>query len=371
MRVLLIHNEANYLGGAEKVLGYFLAGMTDPAYEITVAAVPGSRVMALVPASMKRVSISDSGRFSALRLCQQARTLLRLRRQFPFDVVHGWAARDWELSTLVGGLARRPVIGTLHDHPEAGFHTPARRCLMRWSATWGLRQVVCVSAAVGAACLRTGYPAGKLAVVHNGLPAVPVAPRTAPAGVCRLGYLGVLSELKGLCNVFAVVAELARLTSLPWELKLAGGPQDSAGEQLLADLRRQYSQAPWWQQVHWCGWVEQPQHFLSTVDLLLVPSSEFDPLPTVLLEAGQAGVPAVAARVGGVEEITCDGRTGWLFESGNWAQAARILADLAANPTAVRTAGEEATRRIAEEFTLTRMVAKYGEIYSNMRSHAH
>ena len=371
MRVLLIHNEANYFGGAEKVLGYFLAGMADPGCEISVAAVPSSRVMTLIPASMKRAAISENGRFSALRLCQQARTLLNLRRQFAFDLVHGWAARDWELSALVGRLARRPAVGTLHDHPEASFITPARRRLMRWSAAWGLRQVVCVSAAVSAACLRAGYPAGKLAVVHNGLPAVLGAPRTAPAGVCRLAYLGVFSERKGLRGLFAAVAELARLTSLPWELKLAGGPQDGAGEQLLADLRRQYSQASWWQQVHWCGWVEQPQHFLSTVDLLLVPSSEFDPLPTVLLEAGQAGVPTVAARVGGVEEIICDGRTGWLFESGNWAQAARILADLAANPTAVRTAGEEAMRRIAAEFTLTRMVAKYVEIYSNMCGHAY
>ena len=370
MKILLIHNEAHHFAGAEKVLGYFLAGMADPAYEIAVAAAPESRVMGLVPASMKRVPISDNASFSVLHLWQQAYTLLRLRRQFPFDLVHGWTARDWELSALVGCLARRPAIGTLHDHPEAAFHTRARRRLMRWSAAWGLRQVVCVSEAVREVCARAGYPSGKLAMVHNGLPPVSVTPRPTAAGVCRFGYLGVFSEGKGLRGLFATLAELARLTPTPWELKLAGGPQDDTGEKLVGDLRQQYSQASWWQQVHWCGWVEQPQVFLSTVDLLLMPSGEFDSLPTVLLESGQAGIPAVASRVGGVEEIICDGRSGWLFESGNWVQAARILAGLAANPAAIKKAGSEAQRRIAAEFALTKMVAKYLELYSSVCRHA-
>ena len=89
------------------------------------------------------------------------------------------------------------------------------------------------------------------------------------------------------------------------------------------------------------------------------------------LEAGQAGVPAVASRVGGVEEIVCDGRTWWLFESGNRAHAARILAGLAANSSAINTAGMEASQRIAGQFALSKMVAKYQELYSSVRRHAH
>ena len=135
---------------------------------------------------------------------------------------------------------------------------------------------------------------------------------------------------------------------------------------MLAELRQQYNQAIWWPQVEWCGWVNNPQSFLSTVDILLVPSNDFDPLPTVLLEAGQMGVPAVAAKVGGVAEILGDGRTGWLFESGNWTQAARILAGLMADLPAVNLAGKEARRRVTEEFGLPKMVAQYRELYSIM-----
>jgi hypothetical protein len=46
------------------------------------------------------------------------------------------------------------------------------------------------------------------------------------------------------------------------------------------------------------------------------------------------------------------------------------LADLVANPTAIDIAGVEAMRRIAEQFALTKMVAKYLELYSSVRRHA-
>ncbi len=371
MRVLLIHNEVRYFGGAERVLGYYLSGTQGGEDVFTVAAVQGSRVMDLLPAGISCVPISDSGSFSGVRLFQQARALLRLRRQFPFDLVHGWAARDWELSALVGFLAQRPAIGTLHDHPEASFITPARRRLMRGSAVIGLGRVACVSEAVRAACIGAGYPAGKLAVVHNGLPELSDLRDGTLTPGCRLGFLGVFSERKGMRGLFAILDELARITTLPWELNVAGGPQGAPGERLLAELRQQYGQAPWWRRVKWCGWVDNPRSFLSAVDILLVPSNEFDPLPTVLLEAGQLGVPSLAARVGGVAEIVEEGRTGWLFEPGDWVQAARILAGLLANPPAVRLAGDFARRRIGEEFSLPKMVAEYRELYSSILSHGH
>lgn len=370
MHVLLIHNEAAYFGGAETMFGYFLQGLAQARVEVTVAAVADSRVARLIPPEMRAIWISDNRRLSPLKALAQACVLRKAWAGARFDLVHGWSAREWGLSALVGFLARRPAMGTLHDHPAASFISPARRRLMRWSAAGGLRQVVCVSEAVRTACVNAGYAAGKLTVVHNGLPELPATPRGAPAEVCRLGYLGVFSERKGMRGLFAVLAELARLTSLPWELRLAGGPQDASGERLWAELRQQYSQASWWCQVTWCGWVEDPQQFLSAVDLLLVPSTDFDPLPTVLIEAGQAGVPAVAARVGGVAEIVSDGRTGWLFEPGNWPEAARILADLTAQPTMVRSAGTEARRTIASEFTLSRMTTKYREAYSRICNQA-
>jgi len=59
----------------------------------------------------------------------------------------------------------------------------------------------------------------------------------------------------------------------------------------------------------------------------------------------------LAARVGGVEEIVIPNQTGWLFESGNWRQAADILSGVLAKREELRLAGMAAFRRISTEFT--------------------
>src|SRR2546423_11345505 len=123
---------------------------------------------------------------------------------------------------------------------------------------------------------------------------------------------------------------------------------------------------PWWPRVEWSGWVHKPIEFLKSVDLLIVPSSQFDPFPTVLLEAGTAGTPVLAAKVGGVEEIVVPDQTGWLFEPGNWRQAAGILARVLAAPDQLRRAGRAAFRRVGREFTIGQMVDNYLRVYSTV-----
>src|SRR5207237_4940979 len=131
--------------------------------------------------------------------------------------------------------------------------------------------------------------------------------------VCRLGFLGVFSERKGVQDLFLMLDELARFNPVPWQAILAGEAQNVAGEQLLAGIREQFSMKPWWPRVEWSGWVDKPIEFLKSVDLLIVPSSQFDPFPTVLLEAGTAGTPVLAAKVGGVEERVVPDQPGRLF----------------------------------------------------------
>ena len=366
MRVLLIHNDARYLGGAEKMLGYYLDGLRATDCQTTVAVVPGSRVSEVIPASVPRLWIPEKQQFSTRKLASQAWSILKGRHDFPFDVVHGWTARDWELASVVGGLARCPALGTLHDHPQARAINPARRVLMRACARYGLRKVVCVSRAVSAACLSARYPARKLAVIHNGLPRFEEQPDRTSRPVCRFGFLGVFSERKGLETLFLMLDELARLSPIPWEMSIAGAAQDADGERLLAEIRARFSGRPWWPQVAWSGWVGKPIQFLRTLDLLIVPSTEFDPFPTVLLEAGSAGLAVLAARVGGVEEIVSPNQTGWLFECGHWRQAAEILRGLLAAPGQLRTAGGEAFHRIGREFAIGKMVDNYLGVYSTL-----
>ena len=181
-----------------------------------------------------------------------------------------------------------------------------------------------------------------------------------------MGFLGAFSERKGLRTLFQIADAFSAGSGASWELHLAGSAADEAGERLLEDLRSAYATRPWWPRVQWLGWVKSPRSFLRTLDLLVVPSSEFDPFPTVLLEAGLSGVPALAARVGGVPEIVADGQTGWLFEADKVEPAAQILSRLMAAHEILQCAGQAARERVLREFSSSKMVAEYRLLYSNL-----
>jgi glycosyltransferase involved in cell wall biosynthesis len=236
---------------------------------------------------------------------------------------------------------------------------------MRWSARLGLKKIVCASLAVQNACVEAGYPVHKLITVHSGLPVIADSPIQRIPGPFRIGFLGAFSERKGLRDFFKIADGLAD-GGEAWELHLAGSAQDENGERLLAELRCHYETKNWWRRVHWHGWVESPRDFLQTLDLLVVPSSEFDPFPTVLLEAGQTGVPVLAARVGGVPEIVADGQTGWLFEPGDVKSAVQILKQAMTQAGLRQQIGRRAVERIKKEFSAAKMVAEFSRIYSTL-----
>jgi len=366
MRVLIIHSEGEYFAGAETMLGYFMAELVRTDCEVAVAAVRGSPVAELLPKETVPVWIEPCRAFSPAAIWRQAATLKKFHTRFGFDVVHGWAARDWELAALAAWRCQRPGIGTLHDHPEASFISAKRRRLMRWCARCGLKRIICVSGAVQTACTDVGYPQSKLRVVRNGLPLVDFTVMPRVSGPFRLGFLGAFSDRKGLRALFQIADALPVDRNASWELHMAGDAMDEQGKRLLEDLRRMYSARPWWPRVQWLGWVKSPQNFLRTLDLLVVPSSEFDPFPTVLLEAAQSGVPVLASRVGGVPEIVADGQTGWLFEANKVQAAAQILSRLMAAPKILQTAGRAARERVLGEFSASKMVAEHRLLYSNL-----
>jgi glycosyltransferase involved in cell wall biosynthesis len=366
MRVLIIHPESQYFAGAETMLGYFLTELVRTDCTVAVAAVRGSRVTGLLPKETVPVWVEPCPAFSPAAIWRQAVTLKKFREEFAFDLVHGWAARDWELAALAGWLCQCPAIGTLHDHPEASFISAKRRRLMRWCARYGLKRIICVSEAVRTACADAHYPRFKLVVVRNGLPLVDFSAALRDSGPFRMGFLGTFSERKGLHTLFQIADALFADSGASWELRLAGGAADETGKRLLEDIRRAYATRPWWPRVQWVGWVESPQNFLQTLDLLVVPSSQFDPFPTVLLEAGQSAVPVLASRVGGVPEIVTDSQTGWLFEVDKAQAAAQILSRLMASPEILQGAGQAARERVLREFSASKMVAEHRLLYSNL-----
>lgn len=268
-------------------------------------------------------------------------------------VIHAWHTRAFELAWLLGKRLGKPTCGTVHDGPWCRAHSPARRLLMRLAGS-RLGRLVCVSRATHEAWAHV-CSADRLTVVLNGLADLPVPARAGPRAI-TIGFLGMYTAWKG----FDVMARWIRAwTDAPVRWLLYGEPAaDSveAARDLVTD----------------CGGSVvlrgmQPQSIIfSEIDVLAHASTQFDPFPTVLLEAAWAGIPAVASDLGGSAEIIEPGVTGMLFDPSRPDQGLQHLKSLVADAALRAEMGAAARRRFERDFKADRMSAEYAALWRNL-----
>ncbi len=139
-----------------------------------------------------------------------------------------------------------------------------------------------------------GIPKGVVRCVFNGVTADEFDPIVKAADATDVVYVGEFRHIKGADLLIDAVARL-RADGRPVTLTLAGD-----GEELEA-LKAQIQKLGLTEAVRFIGHVKARYGF-SKGSLLVVPSRG-DSMPYVVIEAAAAGIPMVAAKVGGIPEI--------------------------------------------------------------------
>lgn len=142
--------------------------------------------------------------------------------------------------------------------------------------------------------LRHDFPAEQVQVITYFTPDQKELPPPSRSLSGRVAFVGRLVEAKGVRLLAKAVAAAARQLRRPLTLLLIGdGPEREGVRRDCARLG-----VP----VESPGWVDvrRRHELLTDVDLLLVPSLWPEPFGLVGVEAGCAGVPAVAFAVGGI-----------------------------------------------------------------------
>lgn len=116
--------------------------------------------------------------------------------------------------------------------------------------------------------------------------------------------------------------------------------------------------------IHFLGWRGDVETVYAAADLVLL-TSDNEGTPVCLIEAGLAGIPAVATRVGSVAEVVEDGRTGLLTgtDPGDLARAAVRLLE---HPPLRRWMGQQARAVTRQRFGVERLLADMTSVYTGI-----
>ena len=139
-----------------------------------------------------------------------------------------------------------------------------------------------------------GVPSGLVRCVFNGVTANEFDPIVPAADATDVLYVGEFRHIKGADLLIDAVARL-RADGRPVTLTLAGDGEE------LDHLKAQIQRLGLNEAVRFIGHVKARYGF-SKGKLLVVPSRG-DSMPYVVIEAAAAGIPMMAAKVGGIPEI--------------------------------------------------------------------
>jgi glycosyltransferase involved in cell wall biosynthesis len=223
---------------------------------------------------------------------------MHLIRQLNPDVLHGHGAKAGAFIRLKPRSENAirvytPHGGSLHyplNTPKGAIYGRVERALMNSTDLFLFE-----SAFARNTYQRTiGTPTGLVRSVFNGVTADEFDPIVPADDATDIVYVGEFRLIKGADLLIDAVARL-HADGKPITLTLAGD-----GEEIEA-LKAHIHRLGLVEAVHFIGHVKARYGF-SKGRLLVVPSRG-DSMPYVVIEAAAAGVPIVAANVGGIPEI--------------------------------------------------------------------
>ncbi len=303
-------------GGIGRHLCGLSAGLAENGHRVTMVYAPHD----IDPALQEFVrKWKDEIRFSPLDIRREIsptsdlRALVELRRiikrEGPFDVIHGHSAKGGALARAAGRLSGIPAFYTpnslISSSPEtsrssAVFYNWIERVL-GWTAT---AKIIAVSEGerdlIRAAKLA---PKSRIVLIHNGiedgefeepspsgpLPSLEEKPLTFGATIR-------FAKQKDPANLLEAFARLLKLVpDLPMKLVVAGD-----GE-LLPEASRLVEERGMEKQVSLLGWRPDVQSLLREFDVFVLPSL-YEGFSYSLIEAMAAGLPIVSTEVFGTRE---------------------------------------------------------------------
>ncbi len=363
MKILLLSTSMG-MGGADQQLLSAATGLRDRGHEV--------RIVSLTPlgemgarARAAGLATESLGMQRGIADPRGLTRLVRLVRAWRPAVLHSHMLHANLMARAVRLFAPVPaVVSTIHNIYEGG-----RLRMLGYRLTNGLvDHVTIISQAAADRFVREGIvPASLLEVVPNGVDteryqSVPPGTRERLRQSLGLGAefawlaVGRFEAAKDYPNMLRAFARVREEQPGAVLLLVGRGSLQAGTEALAAALGLEG-------QVRFVGTREDVPEFMTVADGYVM-SSAWEGMPMVLLEAAAAGLPIVATRVGGNQEVVRDGDTGFLAPPGDDAALGAAMLRLMALPETERRAmGAHGHDHVRQHYGLGRVVDRYEAVY--------
>jgi glycosyltransferase involved in cell wall biosynthesis len=295
--------------------------------------------------------------------------LVRMLREQHVDVLHCHNHKASFYGAVASLLTPIPVLLTQFHGLQRARNN--RRRLANLIVFRRANRIVAVAKAVREDIIHSNWwvPRKKLTILENSVDYAHFAGVNVPREEAKM-LLGVPPD----ALVFGTIGRLVPTKGLSYLIDAFPAvrkPFATAHLVLVGDgycrqeLEKQAAAGPHADAIHFLGRREGVERLLQGMDIFVL-SSVAEGMPRVLLEAMSAGVPCVAANVGGIPDIIEDSRTGFLVPPRDSEALAGAMAKVAAlRPEDRRRIADAAKVSVQTRYSHEVVRRKLGQLYES------
>jgi len=299
-----------------------------------------------------------------------------LRRSKP-DIVHTHTSKAGILGRLAAWMARVPIIiHTPHGHVFYGhFGRSLSRIFLQIEKLLGriTHHQIGLTPEEGNDYLRLSVSKpSNTTVIHSGvdvqrfIEGAKQRPRKRkelgiPADSLVIGYVGWLIPIKGVTYLVSAMARI--LEQHPKSLLVLVGKGDDKGNEEI-NLKEQVERAGLADKVRFLGWRSDVDEIMGCFDIFVLPSLN-EGMGRVLVEAMAAGLPIVASRVGGINDLVKDGHNGLLVPPADTPALENAISALLEDKKKRKRMGK-AGKKMCRPYSAEAMVEQIDDLYREL-----
>lgn len=325
-KILYVITKANW-GGAQRYVYDIATSSKEFGYEVAVAYGEAGELA-------ERLKTADIDTFQIEGLGRDIRpwnditaffSLLKIIRSYAPKIVHLNSSKIGGLGALAARLSRiRRIIFTAHGwafNEARPRYQKAVIAFLAWLTVLLSTRTILVSAAMKDYAANWPFTRGKMIIILNGTRSYPLLekmearralvdmhPALSVSNLERDIWVGTVAELhpvKGLPYAIGAIGILRKKHPTIRYLIAGDGHMRGALERHIETDGLKHN-------VFLLGSVKDAQLYDRAFDIFLMPSLS-EAIGIALLEAGMAGLPTIATRVGGMPEVITDNVTGLLI----------------------------------------------------------